>query len=320
MIRIHILHGSKKGRRLDFNKDIIYIGRSKDNDIQMNNLTVSRNHLKIMNKRGRYFIEDLNSTNGTYLDGEYIEPGTEIEVKEGLPVIIGHMAFSLAEAYPDNVPMISDDLYLPQAADKNRKHAITDNHVEYIDKRDLMCRICNVLMNSINITQALEKILEYIFDHIHALDRGAFVLIDEDTGKILEIISRLRNRKSARMYSRTLVKRVFQEGKTIFMSNNTNRKINFLESMEIYGLNSVICMPLKRNSKTYGVIYGDSVDKTTGFTRKDFSILTAIIGPTLILIENAWLNATGRIKRQNQPPRIRGAGQIKKLRLHFLQT
>ena len=72
MIRIHILRGSEKGRRLDFNKDIIYVGRSKDNDIQMNNLTVSRNHLKIMNKRGRYFIEDLNSTNGTLLNNERI--------------------------------------------------------------------------------------------------------------------------------------------------------------------------------------------------------------------------------------------------------
>ena len=107
MIRIHILRGSEKGRRLDFNKDIIYVGRSKDNDIQMNNLTVSRHHLKVINKRGRYFIEDLKSTNGTYFNGEYVEPGTEIEVKEGLPIIIGLMVFSLGKAYSGNVAMIS---------------------------------------------------------------------------------------------------------------------------------------------------------------------------------------------------------------------
>ena len=117
MIRIHIFKGSKEGKRLDFNKDIIYLGRTKDNDIQMNNLFVSRNHLKIMNKRGQYFIEDLNSTNGTYFNGEYIEPRNEIKVKEGLPLVVGPYIFSLEETHPRN------DLYRLSHIKKEKRHS-----------------------------------------------------------------------------------------------------------------------------------------------------------------------------------------------------
>ena len=316
MIRIHILHGSKKGSKLDFDKDIIYVGRSKDNDIQMNNLTVSRHHLKIVNKRGQYFIEDLNSTNGTYFNGGRIEPGTEIGVKEGLPIITGVMAFSLGEAYPGNVAMILDDLYLSRDIDKSRKIIMRDNHVDSMKNQDLMSKISNLLIQSLDITLILEKVLEYIFEHIPTIDRGAFILIDQDTGKIEEIVSRLRNRKTVRMYSRTLVRQVFQEGKPIFVSNHNNEEINFSESVETCGVNSVICMPLKSHSKIYGVIYVDSVDKETGFTKKDLSILTALLGPTSILIENACLNATRKIKRQNQNKGKIETGQVKALSLH----
>lgn len=51
----------------------IHIGRSKKNDIVLNESYVSRNHLLITAEKGRIRIEDLESTYGTYLNGSPVK-------------------------------------------------------------------------------------------------------------------------------------------------------------------------------------------------------------------------------------------------------
>ena len=51
---------------------------------------VSRRHAKILRKNGYYFIEDLGSTNGTYVNrGRRLLPGTAQALKDGDEVIVG---------------------------------------------------------------------------------------------------------------------------------------------------------------------------------------------------------------------------------------
>ncbi len=46
----------------------ITIGRSLNNIIRIDNAAVSKRHARIIKEGKQYFIEDLNSTNGTYLN------------------------------------------------------------------------------------------------------------------------------------------------------------------------------------------------------------------------------------------------------------
>lgn len=55
------------------NKETITIGRKKENDIQIDNLAVSSHHAKIITILNDSFIEDTNSTNGTYVNGSLIK-------------------------------------------------------------------------------------------------------------------------------------------------------------------------------------------------------------------------------------------------------
>src|SRR5512133_3505846 len=48
------------------------IGRAENNDIQIDNLAVSGNHARIIVDANTVTIEDLGSTNGTYIDGKRI--------------------------------------------------------------------------------------------------------------------------------------------------------------------------------------------------------------------------------------------------------
>lgn len=53
-------------------KTEITIGRNMKNDLQIDNLAVSNFHAKVKRSHGKYFIEDLHSTNGTFINEKKI--------------------------------------------------------------------------------------------------------------------------------------------------------------------------------------------------------------------------------------------------------
>lgn len=67
---------------------VLKIGRGNDNGLIVSNQHVSANHCRIVNRDGELFIEDLNSTNGTMVNGkriiapELIKSGDEIRLGE----------------------------------------------------------------------------------------------------------------------------------------------------------------------------------------------------------------------------------------------
>ena len=77
--------GPKAGQTMNFDAKIISIGRSADNDIVVDDPTVSRHHARITNQGGTYRIEDLGSTSGTTVGGKevtlaQIAPGSTVKL------------------------------------------------------------------------------------------------------------------------------------------------------------------------------------------------------------------------------------------------
>ncbi|RQV99984.1 MAG: FHA domain-containing protein [Calditrichaeota bacterium] len=85
--RVHaaILEDGQKTRELTFRKTFT-VGRDDSCEIQLFAMGVSRKHAKVYYHKGRWWIEDLNSSNGTYINGEKIEKmplGTATKVQFG---------------------------------------------------------------------------------------------------------------------------------------------------------------------------------------------------------------------------------------------
>ncbi len=66
------------GNKIPLDKDSTTIGRSQDNDVKVENRFISRHHCRIFREGYRYFIEDLSSSNGTFVNGEKIESTLEL--------------------------------------------------------------------------------------------------------------------------------------------------------------------------------------------------------------------------------------------------
>ncbi len=83
------LEFSFNSNRLDefvLDKEIMTIGRKDDNDIHIENLAVSGHHAKLLTIFDDSFLEDLDSTNGTYVNGQ---PITKHPLKHGDVIVIG---------------------------------------------------------------------------------------------------------------------------------------------------------------------------------------------------------------------------------------
>src|SRR5258708_29555391 len=69
MALLKILTGDQTGRTVELRGDTIVVGRHPGCDIRVPDETVSRRHARIIVEDSGYFIEDLGSRNGTYLNG-----------------------------------------------------------------------------------------------------------------------------------------------------------------------------------------------------------------------------------------------------------
>lgn len=67
------------------------LGRQNDNDIVLKDPFVSKNHLQIAEDEEEYYLEDLNSANGTYINGERV--GDVVKLKNGDILRVGSIEF-----------------------------------------------------------------------------------------------------------------------------------------------------------------------------------------------------------------------------------
>ncbi len=70
--------GAEQGQEYPLTQRITTIGREPINDIVLDDAEISRRHARILYEDGRFIIEDLNSTNGTFVNGERLTRPTPL--------------------------------------------------------------------------------------------------------------------------------------------------------------------------------------------------------------------------------------------------
>jgi pSer/pThr/pTyr-binding forkhead associated (FHA) protein len=85
--------GSLAGTRLRLGSGPILIGRAEDSTLVLDDDYASTRHARITQQGPEYFLEDLGSTNGTYLDRAKVTMPTPVPV--GVPIRIGRTVLEL---------------------------------------------------------------------------------------------------------------------------------------------------------------------------------------------------------------------------------
>jgi hypothetical protein len=85
--------GALKGTSLDLNQEQITLGRANDATLVLNDDYASSRHARIFPQDGQWIVEDLGSTNGTYLDRQKVTRPTPVPI--GVPIRIGKTVLEL---------------------------------------------------------------------------------------------------------------------------------------------------------------------------------------------------------------------------------
>lgn len=295
MAKIYVIEGPDKGESYDLKGEVLQIGRSSQNDIQIKDRSISARHLKLLQRGGKYFVLDLGSTNGTFVNGELVAPGQEVEIKEGDAVGIGNTLICLDREFTLSGTLVHQAVtFRGPKEGKAEGPPLEDRPAAHPRNLELLYKVSSVLMESLNLHEILGKIMDYLFECFQRIDRGAILLTDAGTGGLSEIISRVRDgvTQTKMDYSRTIVNRVVEQGKPVFMSDTAYEdEVELSDSIKSLNIRSVMCVPLVSRGNMRGVIYVDSLRIPHGFRREDLQLLVGLSTPAAIAIENALLYA-----------------------------
>ena len=249
MKKLYVIGGPIKGESFTLNDDVTTIGRSSDNDICISDIGASRHHAKFVKKGDKIVIIDLKSSQGVFVDAEKIEPGLEVELKKDTTLMIGNTILSFQKAsfaktlvkpYAFTAP--------PEPVDSSKPSEESSRN--YIQSLELLLKVSNIFAQSLNIQELLSLVIDQILTLLKRINRGAILLLNKDTGKLQEVVSKTRiddkdNLFSKINYSRSIVNRVIRERKPVKISNTSLvNKTNLSDSMEQMNVMSVMCVPL----------------------------------------------------------------------------
>jgi sigma-B regulation protein RsbU (phosphoserine phosphatase) len=294
MPRLYISEGPMKDQTFDFKQKAVFIGRSSPNDIQINDIKISRKHLKIFKIGESFSIEDLGSTNGTLLNGEMITPGKSYEVTERDTIVIGNTVIQLG-GIPPNKALGMKDLghHSPEADLDVLKDLARERRSRSPKNLQLIYKASKLLEQSLDIHEVLEMILDSMFETLPRIDRVSILLFDNQKNKLKEVVTRSRQgeEKGTIPYSHTVIDRVAKNGKAIKVSNTTyEAQPEPLESMDTLQIRSVLCVPMIISKKTRGAIYVDSRQGPYDSSRKeDLLLLNSLSGFIAAAIEKSGL-------------------------------
>ncbi len=300
MVKLFIFSGYGHNQSFELVGSSVNIGRSEENDIQISDMSVSRTHLNIMEKDGRFYIKDLNSQNGTYVNGSRIKPDEYFEIKENYPIVIGMTLICIGKMCPDHIKS-----FLGSLGNRSGKEELDPGATTFfrpftdIKNRELITNINNVFHVSSDVDEIAGRLLDHILNHFLRVDRVVIILCTENSsGKIVEtVISRSRSGKEEQEggFSRMIVDRVISSRTPLIVPNVTNEKeLELSGTLKLLKIGSVMCAPIIKDNRLMGVLYIDSHEKPYGFRDDDLALITELGSLTAKSIEPFLANDLGR--------------------------
>jgi pSer/pThr/pTyr-binding forkhead associated (FHA) protein len=160
MTKLYILNGLKRGHSFDIKSATTFVGRAPDNDIQIDDNSVSRRHMKISRNGDKFFIEDLTTQNGTLVNGHNLKPGELHEVKEGIPIVIGDILISLSKNFSDDSMAVRHSINLSEKTG-NFGESLLYKDRRFTKRKDLetIHEISTILMTTLDINDICNEFL-----------------------------------------------------------------------------------------------------------------------------------------------------------------
>jgi Nif-specific regulatory protein len=299
--KLIILAGPLRSATYDLIEQETSIGREINSNVRLGDPSVSRRHSVIKNAGGSYRIIDLDSFNGTYVNGvpvmeQVIAHGDQIAIGDVILLFLQQDAEE--ELTPDSIALLDENFLTHSTVLLQRQDAFylhPEKVLEALPPTARIARDLNALLKiSTNLTSIpdsksfQERLLELILEVVPA-ERGAILLAAEGRAEFSSVVcwGKLAGGKEKLFVSRTAAMRALEQGVSL-LSNElaANASLPKAESLVEANTSGLICVPLTSRDTPIGVIYLDTRDARSVFDEHHLQMATAIAGIASPAIEN----------------------------------
>jgi len=288
-MKLEVLTGEEKGLlcSFDFDKDVV-IGRGADCDVRIKDDESSRHHVKITCKHGVPIVSDMESTNGTLLNGVKM---AECRLSEGDEITIGHTTMRVS-GLPSRPP--SDTTFLRMTDQKSS--VVMSMHHEEADvlagkttsgSTEEMLRENAILREICGISQLVtaetdsDAVLVSVMDRLNdSLNVDTTCILsrtgDEDNLEIVAKSSRMTE-DAAIHVSKTIVNEAVKKGTAILSADPlSDDRFSPSQSIVVQAISSALCCPMKVGNQFRCVLWIDRRRRKEVFNAMDLRLAASV--------------------------------------------
>jgi len=282
------LKGPDTGRQFLLEQDVMVLGRQTDSGICLESQAVSRHHARIIRVDSKFFVEDMGSSNGTYVNGARIRDRVPLTEKDTLQ--IGPYLFGLRVP---PTPVVADEGLVIRSQISASGSDLSLFVQDPARKLEVVLEIAQSLSRTLDLDVLLTKLLDHLMILFPQADQGIVLLCEGDRLVVRAQHNRRADDPTAVTYSRTVVKKALEDGVGI-LSEDVHADERFIPSATLtaLGLRSLICVPLiSQDDQRLGVLQLDRFRSGKSFSPEDLQLLTTIGLQVKVVLENASLHA-----------------------------
>lgn len=293
--KLIVIAGPQKGTIFELSGDESSVGREIASTIRIADPSVSRQHCLLRKEEGRFKVIDLDSFNGTFVNGvpvleQFLEHGDHIAIGDLL------LLFLVGESEAADAPTVrlEEEEMVTQSTTLLRKQdAFYLQHEKVLAAlpptariaRDLsaLLKISTIINSVRELKELQQRLLELVLEVVPA-ERGAILFAGSDDEVALTAsVGPLADEELT--ISKPIVLQALREGAAIMSNDLTSPSRT--ENLDTSRTRAVLCVPLIVQDKGFGVIYLDTRDSTTAFDDHHLQLAIAIAGIAAIALEHA---------------------------------
>ena len=305
--RLLAISGPLKDSMIPLSEGEVTIGREASNGIPIADPSVSRKHCLVSGQDGRFLVRDLDSRNGTLVNGtrveeQWLQHGDEIAAgdssfvflleDEELAPAAGRVEFEEAQYTAETTMLHPRDVVYLQPDRLLRELPATSRVARNLNALLKISRIVHAIRD---LNELQGQLLDLIFEIVPA-GRGAILLADREGHQFNSTFGRMRQAGQTQLVkvSRTVARQVLEQGVAILGSDVPgSEELRDIESLAASHVRSMLCVPLTVFEQVIGCVYLDSDSVRNRLNEEHLQLVTAIAGISAVALDNArrlnWL-------------------------------
>lgn len=300
MLILTVIQGPDSGRKFELPDDQPQlIGRSSES-LPLTDNTVSRRHAELTPDDGVWWVRDLESHNGTYVNGVRI--GERMKLKPGDQIRTGATLFVFGKADAGEEKLVR--LMNPDALEAEVEQTLLSNEDSVLlaepepraaDHLRVIYRLTALTTEPISRQELLKRVLELVFNEFRP-ERGFIMLGSGAPGDalrpaVVKYDKPPKDRDDAQIHvSRTILQHALRHAEGVLSSNAmTDPRFAAGDSVQQFHIRSAICSPIRYRDRTFGAVYIDSSIANYTFTAEQLALMNAIGQHTGLALANAEL-------------------------------